>query len=128
MTTKFATLQNYKYNVAASALLFSNLNNKALRVEVPDLGKEFSVGKFIGHGGDSLASFFSTLLTRLQPEGTLYHNDLNSFDISRKNLNYKVVKVDRGAGAIPLVRHQVLPPDRFCWLVCSIVNFRSMWE
>ncbi|KAJ7362460.1 hypothetical protein DFH08DRAFT_950726 [Mycena albidolilacea] len=88
MATKFSTLQNnYKYNVAASALLFSNPYNKALRVEVPDLGKEFSDSKFIGH----------------DPEGTLYYNDLDSFDTSRKNVNYKVEKVDQGPGAAPLV-------------------------
>ncbi|KAJ7762884.1 hypothetical protein B0H14DRAFT_3895582 [Mycena olivaceomarginata] len=83
----FSTLQNnYKYNVAASALLFSN-PNKALRVEVPDLGKEF--------------------LPRIElpsdPEGTLYYNDLDSFDTSGKNVKYTVLKVDQGAGAAPLV-------------------------
>ncbi|KAJ7847491.1 hypothetical protein B0H14DRAFT_2583575 [Mycena olivaceomarginata] len=82
MATKFSTLQNnYKYNVAASALLFSNLHNKAIRVEVPDLGKEFSDN----------------------PEGTLYYNNLDSFDTSRKNVNYTVLKVDQGAGAAPLI-------------------------
>ncbi|KAJ7890123.1 hypothetical protein B0H14DRAFT_3429184 [Mycena olivaceomarginata] len=73
----FSTLQNnYKYNVAASTLLFSNLHNKAIRVEVPDLGKEFSDSNYTGR----------------DPEGTLYYNDLDSFDTSRKNVNYTVLK------------------------------------
>jgi hypothetical protein len=51
MVTKFSTLQNnYMYNVAASALLFSNPYNKALCIEVLDLGNEFSDSNFIGHG------------------------------------------------------------------------------
>jgi hypothetical protein len=63
----FSTLQNnYKYNVAASTLLFSNLHNKAIRVEVPDLGKEFSDSNYIGRVRNSLARFPSALLTCLQ--------------------------------------------------------------
>ncbi|KAJ7889537.1 hypothetical protein B0H14DRAFT_3429542 [Mycena olivaceomarginata] len=40
---------------------------------------------------------------RRDPEGTLYYNDLDSFDTSRKNVNYTVLKVDQGAGAAPLI-------------------------
>jgi hypothetical protein len=61
--TKFSDLESaYTYNVPASALLFSNvhgwpwgpptIHTKALRVEVPDLGKEFSDGNYIGTGAD----------------------------------------------------------------------------
>lgn len=51
MTDKFTTLKaKYKHQCPAEALFFSNGNHKALRLEVPDLGKEFTDNAYIGKG------------------------------------------------------------------------------
>ncbi|KIO28042.1 hypothetical protein M407DRAFT_185604 [Tulasnella calospora MUT 4182] len=64
MSDQFELLKNkYKYNVQGEAL-FINAGNKALRLEVPDIGKEFTAGVYIGK----------------DPEGTLYYNHADSFD------------------------------------------------
>jgi hypothetical protein len=56
--------KDYTYNVPAYALLFSDAKGyKALRVDAPDIGKEFTDSVYIGR----------------DPEGFLYYNDLESF-------------------------------------------------
>ena len=53
MTDQFLVLKKkYTYNVPAAALFFSSAH-KALRVEVPDIGKEFTDSAYIGKGGSS---------------------------------------------------------------------------
>ncbi|KAJ6532957.1 hypothetical protein B0H19DRAFT_1081159 [Mycena capillaripes] len=59
----------------ASALVFKNKNTTAIRVEVPELGKELSDGEYIG----------------IDPEGTLYYNDANSFKPGK--VRYKITAV-----------------------------------
>jgi len=79
MTDQFIVLKNkYKYNVPAAALFFSN-NHKALRVEVPDIGKEFTDSAYIGK----------------DPEGFIYYNHLDSFNGS---VNYKINKLTNSDG------------------------------
>ncbi|KAJ7745881.1 hypothetical protein DFH07DRAFT_942731 [Mycena maculata] len=85
--TKFSDLESaYTYNVPASALLFSNVHGWvwALRVEVPDLGKEFSDGNYIG----------------TDPEGTLYYNDIHSLEPQAKKVKYKVEKLTGDKGPL----------------------------
>jgi hypothetical protein len=64
-TPKFNLMATrYKYFVGASALLFSgNDNIKALRLEVPDLRKEFSDTQFIGTGAIFGSVRFRILMT-----------------------------------------------------------------
>ncbi|KAJ7890096.1 hypothetical protein B0H14DRAFT_3429161 [Mycena olivaceomarginata] len=90
------------YNVAASALLFSKPYNKALCIEVLDLGNEFSDSHRAWSRFPCEISFRIIELPS-DPEGTLYYNDLDTFDTSHKNVDYKVVKVDQGPGAAPFV-------------------------
>ncbi|KAJ7116247.1 hypothetical protein C8R43DRAFT_1137924 [Mycena crocata] len=72
---------SYGYMVGASAMLFSSPPNiKALRLEVPDLGKEFCDTEFIG----------------TDPEGALFYNDVREFD-STLAVYYKVYHIVDGA-------------------------------
>ncbi|KAJ7137617.1 hypothetical protein C8R43DRAFT_1019895 [Mycena crocata] len=71
---------DYDYFIGASALLFSGTHSiKALRVEVPDLGKEFSDTQFIG----------------TDPEGVIYYNDVREFDTTLP-VYYKIYHVAHG--------------------------------
>jgi hypothetical protein len=73
MSDQFEVLKNkYKHQVDGEALLI-NAGQKALRLEVPDIGKEFTDGVYIGK----------------DPEGTLFYNHADSFD-SAKTSKYKV--------------------------------------
>lgn len=57
MTDKFSTLKKaYKHNVPAEALFFKGKGGQALRLEVPDLGKEFTDNAYIGKGALSLCN------------------------------------------------------------------------
>ncbi|KAF8998931.1 hypothetical protein BDQ17DRAFT_1410877 [Cyathus striatus] len=71
----FTTLKgNYNYHVTAFALFFNNgggqTYSKALRVEAPDIGKEFADNAYIGR----------------DPDGFLYFNNLESFSQPRDAL------------------------------------------
>ncbi|KAJ7105973.1 hypothetical protein C8R44DRAFT_987537 [Mycena epipterygia] len=70
----------YTHVVGASALLFSG-ENKALRVEVPELGKEFADTQFIG----------------TDPEGVLYYDDDRNLDVGL-TAYYKVYKFADNTG------------------------------
>ena len=56
MSHKFAELKaSYAHQVPAQAL-FINAGHKALRLECPEIGKEFSDNVYIGKGGRSFVS------------------------------------------------------------------------
>jgi len=82
MTDLFTDLKKkYKYHVPAAALIFSSpLVGKALRVEAPDIGKEFTDGANIG----------------TDPEGFLYYNYLASFD--KAPIKYLISKLINSDG------------------------------
>ncbi|KAJ7826435.1 hypothetical protein B0H13DRAFT_2290513 [Mycena leptocephala] len=69
--------KTYRYNVPASALVINNPFTKALRLEVPELGKEFSDGAWIGK----------------DPQGILYYNDLNDFKVKQSSYHITAVTV-----------------------------------
>ncbi|CAK5282724.1 unnamed protein product [Mycena citricolor] len=74
MSDKFSELRShYKHAVQAEALLFNN-GRRALRLEVPDIGKEFTDGLYIGK----------------DPEGTFYYNYADNFD--RTGIKYKTYR------------------------------------
>lgn len=51
MSDQFSLLKRqYKHNVPAEALFFNVNGRKALRLEVPEIGKEFTDGLYIGKG------------------------------------------------------------------------------
>ncbi|KIM76190.1 hypothetical protein PILCRDRAFT_826551 [Piloderma croceum F 1598] len=78
MTDQFIVLKKkYTYNVPAAALFFSNAH-KALRVEVPDIGKEFTDSAYIGK----------------DPEGFIYYNHLDSFEGKIKYTISKLINND----------------------------------
>ncbi|KAJ7044430.1 hypothetical protein C8F04DRAFT_643694 [Mycena alexandri] len=74
----------YKNNVPASALVINNPATKALRLEVPELGKEFSDGEYIGK----------------DPEGVLYYNDIKDFKYSSYHITAVTVTVQDGTNSI----------------------------
>ncbi|KAJ7722707.1 hypothetical protein B0H16DRAFT_1599978 [Mycena metata] len=74
----------YKNNVPASALVINNPATKALRLEVPELGKEFSDGEYIGK----------------DPEGVLYYNDVKDFKYSSYHITAVTVTVQDGTNSI----------------------------
>jgi len=65
----------YPHNVYAEALFF-NASQKALRLEVPEIGREFTDGLYIG----------------ADPEGTLYYRNADSFDDPTRVVKYNVTK------------------------------------
>ncbi|KAG9036517.1 hypothetical protein FS837_001652 [Tulasnella sp. UAMH 9824] len=73
MADKFSLLKkDYPHVVPAEALFFNVNGRKALRLEVPEIGKEFTDGLYIGK----------------DPEGSFYYKHLDSLDPSR-SIKYK---------------------------------------
>lgn len=62
MADQFAKLKKtYTYNVSAQALFFHALD-KALRLEVPEIGREFTDGLYIGTGASRRAALHARFL------------------------------------------------------------------
>ncbi|KAG8947164.1 hypothetical protein FRC00_009262, partial [Tulasnella sp. 408] len=77
MADKFSLLKkDYKHNVPAEALFFNVNGRKALRLEVPEIGKEFTDGLYIGK----------------DPEGTFYYSNIESLD-GRRTIKYKSYRI-----------------------------------
>ncbi|GJJ12701.1 hypothetical protein Clacol_006945 [Clathrus columnatus] len=65
----------YDHQAAADLLLFRNEKNmKALRLEVPDLQKEFSDGVYIGKGKHPPS------IRVTNPPGSLYYDKVSDFE------------------------------------------------
>jgi hypothetical protein len=130
MTDQFIVLKNkYKYNVPAAALFFSN-NHKALRVEVPDIGKEFTDSAYIGKGASSrirtlFALVHDVLLFHCKdPEGFIYYNHLDSFNGS---VNYTINKLTNSDGhTLAHIKFYRESPDschaEVCCMLFSSIN------
>jgi len=85
MADEFTTLKsNYEFQVPAHALFFTHVKRsatpplrRALRLEVPDLGLEFTDNRFI-YSADPQGTFFYSSIKALSPD-----DDKNHYKISR---------------------------------------------
>ena len=81
---KFMELKHkYNHQVPAEAL-FINAGHKALRLECPEIGKEFTDNVYIGKGGRSFV-LAAAILTPFyeDPEGLLFYSHFSSFNSNR---------------------------------------------
>ena len=97
--------RSYNHETAAEALFFRNVVNgsvhQAIRVEVPDLGLEFTDNAYIGKGAFSLCFLVicnlilngALLWHREDPEGLLYYDAASDMT---GNAKAKVLKVTVG--------------------------------